>query len=108
MVSKKNKLLLISLICIVFVVLIVVSGFRLAQLTYIYEKLEGKNVGNPPPHADKYEKKIKDKCFKKNKDSVSRLLCMTKTVTINFRIYVGIFLVSLIALIVCGVKAIRS
>ena len=107
MASKKNKLLLISLICIVFIILIVLSGFRLAQLSYIYEKLEGKDVDNPPPNVDKYEKKIKDKCFKENTDSVSRLLCMTKTVTRNIRIFVGLFLVSLIALIVCGVKAVR-
>ena len=108
MASKKNKLLLISLICIVFVILLVVSGFRLAQLTYIDDKMEGKDVGKAPPHTDEYEKKMTDKCIKNNQDPVSRLLCKTNTVTKNLRIFVGVFLISLIALIVCGVKAIRS
>ena len=107
MVSKKTKLLLISLICIVFIVLIVLAGFRLAQLSYIYEKLEGKDGENPPPNVDKYEKKIKDKCFKENTDPLSRFMCMKKKVVKHLRIFLVIFLGSLISLIVCGVKAMR-
>lgn len=107
MASKKNKLLLFSVIGIVFVVLIVVSGFKLAQLTYIDDKMEGKDVGKAPPHTDEYEKKMTDKCIKNNQDPVSRLLCKTNTVTKNLRIFVGVFLVSLIGLIVCSVKAVR-
>ena len=102
MLSKKKLSLLY---CLVFIVLIGLTGFKLAQLVYIAQKDQGTIGKNPPPNTDKYEKKIVDKCLKKNKDPLFFLECKIKTVKIYLILCLVTFLVSVIGLIFFGRRA---
>ena len=96
MLSKKKLSLLY---CLVFIALIGLTGFKLAQLVYIAQKDRGTIGKNPPPNTDKYEKKIVDKCLKKNKDPFSIIECKIQTVKIYLILCLVTFIVSVIGLI---------
>ena len=103
---SKQKLSLIGLL--VFLGVLCLSGFRLSQILYINQEMKGIKGKHPPLYTQKLSNRITKKCMKKNEDFVSKINCILQRLRINLIVYLILFIVSLIGLIVCIRKLIKS